>query len=143
MDARSSELHELPGSLVSLPPGVDAPAVARQWVSDNARGLPPALLDDALLLVSELVSNAVRHGLPEIRLQLRMAPPGVGVAVTDQGDVVSPAAVLPDPHQPSGRGLAIVAALASAWGVIPNQPPPGKTVWFELHAEPSQADGSG
>lgn len=120
--------------VVSLPHDLDAPAIARQYLSTHATWLPPELLDDARLLVSELVGNAVRYGRDQITLRLRPHPPGIGVAVTDGGpDLPTLPDGRPDPTEPSGRGLLIVAAVADAWGVEP-QPSGGKTVWFDLHA---------
>jgi anti-sigma regulatory factor (Ser/Thr protein kinase) len=79
------------------------------------------------------VSNAVLHGHPSITLEIRVDPPRIGVAVADDGAAFPvPSAAPPDPAQTSGRGLVIVDRLASRWGIEPNQPGPGKTVWFEL-----------
>jgi anti-sigma regulatory factor (Ser/Thr protein kinase) len=116
-----------------LPTDNAAPAIARAYLVEHAGSLPGALIDDALLLVSELVSNAVQHGQPEIVLRIRRNPPGIGVSVQDrgQGQVVQSSGEL-NPHAPRGRGLRIVDTVSSAWGVQPAVPPPGKIVWFEL-----------
>jgi anti-sigma regulatory factor (Ser/Thr protein kinase) len=120
--------------VVPLPANADAPHIARTFVRAQAGELDDQLIDDALILVSELVTNAVDHGHEEITLYVRVHPPGIGVAVKDEGvgripaEVVAPAAAAA-----SGRGLLIVDALASSWGVTPVNPPPGKTVWFELN----------
>lgn len=120
-------------STISLPCDANAPAQARHYVSAHLGWLPPADLDDALVLVSELVSNAVRYGEPEITLQLRTDPPGVAVAVSDHGpELPRVVDTPPEPQAISGRGLLIVDALANRWGITPDRPPPGKTVWFEI-----------
>lgn len=120
--------------VVTLPRHVDAPAMARAYVSEHATWLPPPMLEDARLLVSELVGNAVRYGQDEITLRLRPDPPGIGVSVTDHGSEmpVLPDG-LPDATASRGRGLSIVAMLASAWGVTEFHS--GKTVWFDLRPE--------
>jgi anti-sigma regulatory factor (Ser/Thr protein kinase) len=121
------------GVVLELSPGADAPAIARRFVDEHAGSLPAGLKQDAQLLVSEVVTNAVVHGRPTITLSVSLYPPGIGVAVHDTGDqmpVASP--TRPEPGSASGRGLLIVQALASTWGVIPSDPPPGKTVWFQL-----------
>jgi anti-sigma regulatory factor (Ser/Thr protein kinase) len=108
--------------------------IARDFVDDHRDSLSPALIADAQLLVSEIVTNAVLHGRPDITLAMRLEPPGLGVVVTDSGDALPQVpSEAPDPGQASGRGLLIVAAIASAWGVSPADPPPGKAVWFDLH----------
>ena len=118
---------------LALASGIDAPALARRFVGESARGLPPDLIGDAELLVSELVSNAVRHGRPEITLRVSLDPPLIGVAVHDDGAAVPDTEVVrPEPSAPSGRGLYLVDQVSSDWGVTPSDPPPGKTVWFRI-----------
>jgi anti-sigma regulatory factor (Ser/Thr protein kinase) len=113
----------------------DAPAVARRFVADHADSLPEALIDDAELLVSELVTNAVQHGCPAITLQVRTHPPRIGISVHDEGAAVPPEQPVPAPPSATqGRGLLLVDKISSEWGVTPSDPPPGKTVWFELSA---------
>lgn len=122
--------------VLNLKMGLDAPALARRFVAQHAAGLAPNVTGDAELLVSELVTNAVVHGQSDIVLRISLHPPGVGVAVYDQNtEVPVTASGLPDVTQPSGRGLLIVQALASTWGVAASTSPPGKTVWFDLSPE--------
>lgn len=134
-DAERSDGHgPAPAEFVfGLPADTTAPAIARGLLVEYALSLPAGLIQDALLLVSELVSNAVQHGQPEIVLRIRRRPPGIGVSVQDRGpgQVVRPSGQL-DPRATRGRGLRIVEAVSSAWGVEPAVPPPGKIVWFEL-----------
>jgi anti-sigma regulatory factor (Ser/Thr protein kinase) len=123
--------------VISLPSDASAAAIARQFVEDNRDHIRPDLIQDAQVLVSEIVTNAVLHGKGQITLLVRVDEPSIGVAVADSGDKlpVKPHGA-PPPSQPSGRGLMIVDALASAWGVTPNSDPlPGKVVWFELYPE--------
>lgn len=122
-----------PDAAVSLDPDLAAAAAARRFVHDNPDHLHPDVVADAELLVSEVVTNAVRHGAGEVALRLHFAPPSLVVAVTDAGErmpVVS--TTPPGADRSSGRGLFIVDAVADAWGVTPHDPPPGKTVWFAV-----------
>lgn len=132
-----TELDGQPDEVVlQLSKGLDAPATARRFVAEEAAELPNELVADAELLVSELVTNAVVYGREAITLRVNVDPPGIGVAVHDRGEAaVEVPPDPPDPSRPGGRGLLIVRALATAWGVTPSDPPPGKTVWFRL--EPS------
>jgi anti-sigma regulatory factor (Ser/Thr protein kinase) len=109
----------------------ESPRTARK----RARALclssaPPELVEDVELVVSELVTNAVRHGLGAITMYLEVASDRVVVGVQDEG------AGWPVPRQPAltavdGRGLAMVALLAAEWGVRP-APDGGKVVWCVL-----------
>ena len=120
------------GADTALPFTVDAPAAARTFVAEHTAALPADTRDVATLLVSELASNAVRHGAPELRLRVRIDDGRLVVAVHD----ASPRRpLLPDSadaQQTSGRGLLITAALADDWGVEIDAPAAGKTVWFAL-----------
>ncbi|MDQ2796988.1 MAG: ATP-binding protein [Actinomycetota bacterium] len=120
---------------LELSAGPDAPRAARRFVVEHAEILPPELIEDAELLVSELVSNAVRYGRPAIMVIITLEPPLVGVSVRDEGEMIPSASPTSVPTSAvSGRGLVIVDRLSSAWGVTPADPPPGKTVWFRLDA---------
>lgn len=125
------------GEVLELSSDLDAPSLARRFVADHAGDLPVSLVRDAELLVSEIVTNAIRHGEPAVSLRLRVDPPGIGVAVHDHGDFsLMPAGdtPVPDVGEPGGRGLLIVRTVASEWGIDPSDPQPGKTVWFRLIA---------
>lgn len=133
-----SEPSPPPGPFsVALPPDLDAPTMARTLVREHAAGLPPNMVDDAVICVSELVSNAVEHGRPEIILNLSVGDGRIGVEVTDHGDPIDPVVVgHVDDANPRGRGLRIIDTLADAWGVTRHDDDPHrprKTVWFELY----------
>jgi CheY-like chemotaxis protein/anti-sigma regulatory factor (Ser/Thr protein kinase) len=88
-------------------------------------------LDDAVLVVSELVSNAVLHAGTPCTLTLRLSTNVLRVEVADGGGG-SPELRTQPLSEPGGQGLRIVSALSSAWGIDPA--PPGKSVWAELTA---------
>jgi len=99
----------------------------------RALGTAPRVVEVALVLLSELVTNAVLHGRSNPRLAVGAATGGglyVGV-----GDDDSRHPVVPQHHETSlgGRGLRLVRALATRWGV--QLDPPGKIVWFELDTD--------
>ncbi|NYO26435.1 ATP-binding protein, partial [Salmonella enterica] len=81
---------------------------------------------DAVLLVSELVSNAILHGRPPIELRLRRAARDLLVEV-DDGATVLPRKLRPTPDDEHGRGLVIASLLADRWGTRPLRD--GKSVW--------------
>ena len=122
--------------LFALPADSGAPSIARRCLVERAIDIPQGLIDDALLLVSELVANAVEHGQPDIVLRIRSRPPRIGVSVQDggRGRLTYPTG-LADPGATRGRGLRIVDALSASWGVEAADPLPGKVVWFELEPE--------
>jgi anti-sigma regulatory factor (Ser/Thr protein kinase) len=118
---------------VSLPSSLDAPAIARLHLRTYASHVPPAVFDDALILTTELVTNAVQHGQPDISLQVQIGALEITVIVTDAGPALPPVApTMPPSANSRGRGLAIVDAIATGWGVTPCHGQPGKDVWFQL-----------
>jgi DNA-binding response OmpR family regulator len=87
------------------------------------------LIDDASLVISELVGNAVEHAPASCVVVIDRAEGGLRIEVTDQGaGDPSPQSVATDAER--GRGLMIVSALATAWGV--QRGPQSKSVWVEL-----------
>lgn len=98
-------------------------ASLRTWSLDS-------FTDDAALLVTELVSNAVSHAGSEVEVSVLLRPDAVRVEVADFSPVGKVEAVPAADDAEGGRGLGIVESLASRWGVITHAD--GKTVWFEL-----------
>lgn len=115
---------------VDLPPDRTAARVARDRTRDVLRAWRlSALLDPLLLVVSELVGNAVRHGRPPVAMLLRRSGSGVRVEVHDEDAAApTPAGGLPDEAAESGRGAFLVDAVSAQTGVeqIPGD---GKVVW--------------
>lgn len=86
---------------------------------------------DLLLVVSELVTNAMVHGAEPIVVTMVRAPERVRVEVTDGASESSPHTNRAATTAENGRGLAVVTRLAVAWGWSAT-PGAGKTVWAEL-----------
>ena len=126
------ELREL-----ELSSEADAVARARQFASSTLNGSSESLLADVGLAVTELVTNAVLHGKPPIRLVVEPSDGGAHVEVFDAGPR-PPLRIRDAGHAMTGRGLALVAALSSTWGV--RQENDGKVVWADI---PSEGVGAG
>jgi hypothetical protein len=132
-------------------PGPDARAVR------EARGFAVATLqrwgvadrcDDIALVVSELLTNALRHGLPgpgepcfpcPVRLGLLQPGPSVLCAVADPSQH-PPVLKEPGSLAETGRGLRVIGRLADAWGCTAPCDT-GKVVWAVLSVKPAPADG--
>ncbi|GHJ35042.1 ATP-binding protein [Streptomyces sp. TS71-3] len=97
--------------------------------------LPEELTETAVLLLSELMTNAYRHAKVspgrEIRTRLYLSEETLRVEVAD-ADRTLPRAHDSGPEDESGRGLELVAALAERWGAEHRACGIGKRVWFEL-----------
>ena len=125
--ARGSKPARAPCLVTTLPDHATAQLLARQAV--DSFGLSSTAGDDARLIVSELVSNAVRHGRGTASLALCRAPDGsLSGAVTDDGDGFEPPACRPASTDVGGLGLAIVDTLSERWGVARGQ----TRVWFQM-----------
>jgi anti-sigma regulatory factor (Ser/Thr protein kinase) len=117
--------------------GDDAARAARLRARELCRGLTEDdLADDVALVVSELVTNAVRYGLGEITLHLTVDPAQVVVGVRDEGPGQPQLTAAVDVDTEGGRGLALIATLAHEWGVRP-VPEGGKVVWCVLGTSPA------
>lgn len=115
---------------VALDRDLRAGAAARRFVGENLeRWRCTEALDTVTLLVSELVTNAVVHARAEPDLAVVLLADRIRVEVTDDAPG-EPSVRDPGDVDESGRGMALVDALASAWGVT--QRGGHKTVWFEV-----------
>ena len=105
-------------------------AAARRFMEETlGRWDCGGVLDVVNLLVSELVTNAVVHAHSEPSVAILLTGTTVRIEVTDSAGAM-PAVKEAADSDTSGRGMALVETLASAWGVLPRAG--GKTVWFEV-----------
>jgi serine/threonine-protein kinase RsbW len=121
---------------VTLAAGPGAPAAARGAVSAWMAGrVSETMLADALLLVSELVANSVRHAEAPadavIRVRAQIRPDVLRLEVRDHGIGGSIAPRAPDLERGGGFGLNVVETLSRCWGVHRDA---GTHVWAELAA---------
>ncbi|PSM38983.1 ATP-binding protein [Streptomyces dioscori] len=101
----------IPPDLVHVPQARNAAfAIMRLW------DLDPSLADDMRLVVSELVSNAIEHGLGRVGLRITETADEVRIEVSDSNPAPARVSWAQD-EDPRGRGLMIVASLADSWGV--------------------------
>lgn len=120
-----------PRAELELPVSREAPALAREFLrGSTCAEHHSAVVDDAVLLVSELVTNSVLHGGPPLVVAVDCDEATLQVRVRDG----SPA--LPTPRDAArsdenGRGLALVAEMSADWGVDTEED--GKHVWFVIH----------
>ena len=121
------------GNMWVLPSDLTAARLARGHVLDSCRGVPTEKVNVARLLVTELVSNAVRHGSGTVLLVVARDGEGMKVDVYDESPD-PPVVVEPRSLMEHGVGMRLVAAMADRWGVAPRgDGQPGKRVWFELY----------
>jgi anti-sigma regulatory factor (Ser/Thr protein kinase) len=125
---------------LQLPSQPTSPGEARRFVGDVLRdhGVDTEeVVEAALLLTSELVTNAVLYAPGTINVDVDLDLTAVRVEVGD--DSADPPAPRPaGPDAGSGRGLQLLEAIARAWGVD-QQRDDGKVVWFELDVPPLTA----
>jgi anti-sigma regulatory factor (Ser/Thr protein kinase) len=113
-----------------LPVSREAPALAREFLrSATCVAHHSEVLDDAVLLVSELVTNSVLHGGPPVVVAVDCDEDTLQVRVRD-GSNALPTRRETAAVDEGGRGLALVAEMSSDWGVDPDDN--GKHVWFVI-----------
>jgi anti-sigma regulatory factor (Ser/Thr protein kinase) len=126
------------GTAAELTLGRDPDAVpkSRRFVRSSLGGEDAEMIQDTELVVTELVTNALLHGEPPVRIRLLILGARIRVEVEDNGRAI-PIRSLSDPDAMTGRGLALIASLADRWGVDPGRAG-GKVVWAEIAAAEHQ-----
>jgi anti-sigma regulatory factor (Ser/Thr protein kinase) len=116
-----------------LPADATAPGLGRAFLRRVAGewGVSDDVIEDAAMVITELVANAVDHACSASTLGLRADQGGLCVTVRDDRAVPLPRLAPIDPTAARGRGLQMVDALAGAWGVSLHAD--GKTVWAVLN----------
>lgn len=109
---------------------LSSPARVRHFVRRALTGeLPTDRLQTAVLLTSELATNAVLHARTDFDVGLCVTKSTVRIAVSDRSSR-PPTPIVVDGDATSGRGLRLLDLLASRWGT--EMTPTGKSVWFEI-----------
>ena len=127
-------------SVLQLPFTASSVGVARRHlVSDLIEaGVSAAAVTDAALVISELLSNALRHAGPlpgaGLRVTWELEDGSVRMAVSDGGGTTRPELGQPTPTTTGGRGLRIVARLSRRWGTVRDEE--ATTVWAEVQVMP-------
>jgi anti-sigma regulatory factor (Ser/Thr protein kinase) len=114
---------------LELEPELSSVRRARHWIGDALVDQPPEPSETAVLLTSELVTNAILHAPGPLRIVLTLTPGRIRVEVHDTS-VVEPLPKKYDSEALTGRGLDLVVALSDSWGVDVAEA--GKAVWFQL-----------
>jgi anti-sigma regulatory factor (Ser/Thr protein kinase) len=134
--------HELLSSRIAFTAAPTTVRHARQWIAGQlARTDPADLIDTAVLLVSELVTNAVHASAAAaadyadprgIELTVARTRDTVRIEVADSASGSLPVPSAPSADDESGRGMQVISALSKRWGCWSGQL--GKVVWCELAA---------
>ena len=116
---------------LQLGASMEAAATARRALARLRADIDPPLLETLRLLVTELVTNSIRHARSDaVVLRVLVGPAAVWTEVTDTGPGFDPAATGAPRDDRSGWGLFLVERLADRWGASHDE---GATkVWFEL-----------
>jgi anti-sigma regulatory factor (Ser/Thr protein kinase) len=119
---------------VQFQPAATAPAMGRRVLDALADEIPLSTLDDARLLLTELLTNAIQHGnlhqRDRISVMIRRESAGIHVEVVDPGDGFPPEL---EARSGTGWGLTLLDRLADEWGLEP-RPDGGTIAWFRLAA---------
>lgn len=124
----------LDSASLELPQEPSSPGRARRFVRETLTSWrQEAVVDDALIVVSEMVTNAITHASSSCRLRLSLRPAVVRVEVVD-GGAGTPDVQPPSATEEHGRGLHLIAGLTTAWGL--DDACDGKLVWADLPRTP-------
>jgi anti-sigma regulatory factor (Ser/Thr protein kinase) len=132
-------------SVVFLPHAPSSVSLVRRRLAAELResGVHEEVADDATVIVSELISNALRHARPlpsgDIRVAWTWQGELIQLSVSDGGAMTEPRRARATLSSLGGRGLGIVETLADGWGVLHEEG--GTTVWATLHS-PNHTNGA-
>ncbi|WP_030694507.1 SpoIIE family protein phosphatase [Streptomyces globisporus] len=129
---KGSDAELFHNAALELLGGVEAAPRARAFASGvlSSWRFPVELRDLGVLATSELVANSLQHGTPPMRLRLRRTDRRLIIEVTD-GDDHLPRRRRAETEDEAGRGISIIATIASSWGSR-RTPGGGKAVWCEF-----------
>lgn len=120
------------GFRLSIGGGVHAAGKARNEISRLRADLDPPLLESVRLLVTELVTNSVRHaGAGTVELAVLVGSERVRVEIANPGSPFEPVLREDDPTSDEGWGLFLVDRISDSWGVV-EEDAGRQRVWFEL-----------
>ena len=120
-------------AVIELPPRAQSAQDARRFVHDQCEHWGCRdLIDAAMLIVSELVTNAVIHAATPAELRAEWSHGVLRLEVLDHAEGSPPDPRIASPDDEGGRGLFLVDALSAAWGVEPRES--GKVIWAEVAA---------
>src|SRR5664279_2123271 len=125
-----------------VPHRVDSVPAARSFLAKLLKGwnLSDAVIDDASLLTTELLTNAVVHGAGVVDLSIKVGDGVLHVGVHDDG-AECPEVCDVSTDSVGGRGVWLVQSIAQDWGSESARgDEPGKTVWFELTTKRASSD---
>jgi len=128
-----------PSAHIDLSPTPTAARIARAFLADHLGGLSSESADAATLCASELVTNGVLHARTSLVFGVTTGRDWLLVTVADHA-AGQPYPSPPDDERPSGRGLVLVDALATHWGV--HEMDDGKTVWFTVPRDADVYEGA-
>ncbi|MEY2467946.1 MAG: hypothetical protein QOF21_644, partial [Actinomycetota bacterium] len=111
---------------------------ARRFVVDAVQGLQENLIDDIVLMVSELATNSVHHAKSDFSVGVEIDSSHVRIEISDRGPDL-PRKRRPHVDEPFGRGLHIVETLSESWGVD-LMPDGGKTIWIVVAIPAADAE---
>ncbi len=119
----------MPSQKIELPSEVKSCSMARRFVQDTLAAAPDDLRDEASLLTSEVVTNALLHAKGPVTIEVEERGSGYRIAVSDNSSA-PPTEKGYRTDDATGRGLQLLDCLATSWGW--EWTGPGKVVWFEL-----------
>ena len=119
----------MPTQKIELASEIKSCSIARRFVQETLVDAPDDLRDDASLLISEVVTNALLHAKGPVRIEVEQNGGAYRIAVSDESSA-PPTQKGYRTDDATGRGLQLLDGLATSWGWEWTRP--GKVVWFEL-----------